>query len=104
MIKEETKRMINYGLVALEALSTGFTGTSIYYEYFSNRYIPDNTKVEQGYIAPSKIEIKCEDLNKDGKLETIMKIGNEKFLLREANGKPTLSTYTVKPSEIVIGN
>jgi hypothetical protein len=61
--------------------------------------IPPNSQVQQGYIAPSKLEIKCEDLDQNGKPETIMKIGGKPYLLREVDGKPVLSSYEIIPKE-----
>ena len=42
--------------------------------------IPSVEKVQQGYVAPSEIEIFCEDLDRNGELETIMKIGDTSYL------------------------
>jgi len=62
--------------------------------------IPSGDKVQEGFIAPGKLEIKCKDLDKDGEPETIMKIGNQQYLLREVDGKPVLSLYDVEPAKI----
>lgn len=83
---------------------TGFVlGTSIglVTANSSARLIPRIEKVEQGYIAPSKLEIQCKDLDGNGIPETIMKIGNKSYLLREVNGKPVISEYKIKPVEVV---
>ena len=78
----------------------GFSvGTSINHYAFTNK-IPGTDKVQQGYIAPSKLEIECEDLDGNGEPETIMRIGDKPYLLREVDGKPVLSAYEVKPAEI----
>jgi hypothetical protein len=65
-----------------------------------SRVIPCIEQVQQGYIAPSKLEIQCKDLDGNGKPETIMKIGDKSYLLREVNGKPVISAYTIKSAEI----
>ena len=57
------------------------------------KYIPDITKVQRGYIPPSDISIKCEDLDGNGKLETIMKIDDKLYLLKEVSEKPVLEEY-----------
>ncbi|MEM4260264.1 MAG: hypothetical protein QXG00_03435 [Candidatus Woesearchaeota archaeon] len=67
---------------------------------FYKKTIPEINKVQQGYIAPSKLEIKCKDLDGNGEPETIMKIGDKPYLLREVDGKPVLSPYEIKPAEI----
>lgn len=67
----------------------------------SKAYIPRTNLVESGYIAPSRLEIVCKDLNGNGQPETIMKIGDKAYLLREVDGKPVLSAYEVKPAEVV---
>ena len=66
-----------------------------------SRRIPRIEQVQQGYIAPSKLEIECEDLDGNGELETIMKVGDKSYLLREVDGKPVISAYEIKPVEIV---
>ncbi|MBS3072462.1 hypothetical protein J4477_01345 [Candidatus Pacearchaeota archaeon] len=62
--------------------------------------IPNISQVQQGYIAPSILEIKCEDLDGNREFETIMKIGDVDYLLREIEGKPILSRYEIKPAQI----
>ncbi|MEK6863593.1 MAG: hypothetical protein AABW53_02755 [Nanoarchaeota archaeon] len=71
------------------------------YEIGSSRQIPRQEYVQQGYIAPSKLEIECKDLDGNGELESIMKIGDKPYLLREVDGKPVLSAYEIKPAEVV---
>ena len=67
--------------------------------YFMFKDIPSDSKVQRGYIAPSKIEeITCTDLDQNGELETIIKIGNTPYLLRDVDGKPVLSAYEIKPA------
>jgi hypothetical protein len=62
---------------------------------------PWGKKIQQGYIAPNKLEVETKDLDGNGELETIMKIDGKSYLLRDANGKPVLSTYSLRPAEIV---
>ena len=68
--------------------------------YLSPKIIPSTEKVQSGFIAPSKLEVKLTDLDKNGEQETVLKIGNKQYLLREVDGQPTLSEYLVKPAEI----
>ena len=72
----------------------------MYLYSISDRAIPNEKGVRQGYIAPSELEIYCQDLDKDGEKETIMTIRDKPYLLREINGKPVLSAYGIKPAEI----
>lgn len=67
--------------------------------FYDNR-IPKTDEVQQGYIAPSKLEIECKDLDGNGEPETIMKIGDKPYLLREVDGKPVISAYEIRPAEI----
>lgn len=55
--------------------------------------IPVVEHIQKGYIAPGKLEIIMTDLDKNGELETVMKVGKDTYLLREINGKPVLSEY-----------
>jgi len=78
-------------------VGVGFFGRS----YFTENKIPKIEQVQQGYIAPSKLEVECRDLDGNGEPETIMKIGDKQYLLREVDGKPVLSSYEIKPSKVV---
>ena len=77
-------------------IGVGFFGAG----YFTANEIPKTEQVQQGYIAPSKLEIECKDLDGNGEPETIMNIGDKPYLLREVNGKPVLSAYEIRPAEI----
>ena len=78
----------------------GFT-LGLGYHVISSKTIPNQSQVQQGFVAPSKLEIFCEDLDHNGKSETYMKVGEDRYLLREVEGKPTLSAYEFKPAEVV---
>ena len=71
-------------------------GISGWIHYFNSNKIPEINKVQQGFIAPSKLEIKCEDLDSNGEPETQVRIGDKTYLLREVDGQPVLSPYEVK--------
>ena len=79
----------------------GLTAIKIY-RTAPNKFIPTQEQIQQGYVAPSRIEILCKDLDGNDKLETLMKINGNSYLLREINGKPTISAYEIKPAEIII--
>ena len=61
--------------------------------------------VEQGYIAPSRLEITVDDLDGNGEKETILRVDDQPYLLREiitsTGSKPILSSYTVEPVEVL---
>ena len=75
----------------------GVLGGFVFDKYLLN-IIPNNTTVGRGFIAPSRLKVTCED--KNGELETILKIDDQKYFLRNVNGVPVLSAYEVKPAEI----
>jgi len=80
--------------------SIGFT-LGLLYHVHSSRTIPDYPQVQQGFASPSKLEIFCEDLDNNGELETYMKFGEDRYSLREVEGKLILSAYGFKPAEII---
>jgi len=56
---------------------------------------------EKGMIPPSKIDIHTEDNDKNGKLETVLKYKNQKYLVKEGNdGRPKLVPFVVEPERI----
>ncbi len=64
--------------------------------------IPKTDNVSSGYVIPSKLEIKIQDLNGDGKKETLMKYDGRQYLLTlDSLGNPQIQSYEVKPAEIV---
>ncbi|MFH1455493.1 MAG: hypothetical protein ABIF40_00920 [archaeon] len=69
--------------------------------YITSNKIPLTTEVQTGYIAPSELEIECKDLDGNGKPETIMKIGEESYLLKMVDGEPELLRYSIEPIRIV---
>lgn len=81
-------------IVALAALAAGG-----WFMYSTANTIPSANKVQQGYIAPSKLEVQCTDLDGNGEPETVLKIGGVPYLLREVDGKPVLSLYEITPLE-----
>lgn len=67
---------------------------------FVEHRIPQVEQVQEGFIAPSKLEVKCRDLDKNGESETYVQIGEIPYALRMVDGKPVLSKYEVRPAEI----
>ncbi|MEK6844267.1 MAG: hypothetical protein AABX83_02470 [Nanoarchaeota archaeon] len=65
-------------------------------------YIPRENEASQGYAIPNKIGIKLEDVDADGKEETIFKYAEKSYLLRvDEQNKPYILEYEVKPAEII---
>lgn len=98
-MSEETKRKL--ALIISPVVLAGLFGIAIYNE--AGRYIPRENKVQHGYAIPSKLEIRLQDLDGDGQKETIIKYDNKPYLLRiDDSGKPTIQSYEIKPSEVII--
>ena len=58
---------------------------------------PDS-KIQEGFVKTSRLEIKLEDRDNNGKKETILKYEGKPYLLREINGKPVIKSYDIKVS------
>ena len=91
--------------IYVTGLVTGFLALSML-EYLGNisaagKTIPRTENVQQEYIAPSKLEIECEDLDGNGEPETTMKISDSSYLLKYVNGKPVLLAYDIKPAKVI---
>lgn len=71
------------------------------YSPFVKHIIPQIQEVQQGFIAPNKLEVKCEDLNGDGLPETIIQIGKDNYFLKEEDGKPVLVGYKIEPEKTI---
>lgn len=69
---------------------------------FHRIIIPRTEKVQEGYVAPSKLEIECKDLDKADGQGFPVKVDGTPYLLKcGENGKPVLSVYEAKPAEVV---
>lgn len=56
--------------------------------------IPYTNSVDEGYIVPSKLEIKVTDTNLNGKNEVLMVYNGTRYLLTvDENGKPQVEDY-----------
>lgn len=81
-------------LRVIESFATlGLFATFLLPTYLINRDYSHFPKVQQGYVAPSKLEIDVRDLDGNGELETTMKYNDKQYLLREVNGKPFVTEY-----------
>ncbi len=101
--KAKDKTMFNQ--FALGTLVGSFiTGSAAAVGIYLTNSIPNLSNVQSGYIAPSQLRVRTADLDKNGELETIMQVDGKDYLLREVNGRPLLSPYTVEPAKIVPQN
>lgn len=70
--------------------------------YFTANKIPHTDKVQQGYVVPSKLEIKLQDLDGNGQKEVFMNYDGKNFLLTlDEQGNPRVQKYEVKLAEVV---
>lgn len=77
------------------------TGTLLAKIMDNRKYIPTTDKVEQGNVIPSKLEIKVEDIRKDGKKETMLIYDGKSYLFTlDDIGRPMVQDYEIKPIEI----
>lgn len=68
-----------------------------FYNMITHSYFPKTDKVQQGYVVPSKLEIKVKDINNDGKKETLMSYGDKTYLLTlDKQGKPAVQDYVIE--------
>lgn len=96
MSDDEVKGCATGGLLGIVVALLGGT---IYIHGCINK-VPNTDKVQSGYVAPSKLEVKLGDLDGDGEVETIVKIDGKQYLLKQdAKGKPQLFAYEIKPVE-----
>jgi len=73
----------------------GFFGSETFQRTFMDNRIPDVSQVQEGYIVPNDIEIKCEDLDGNDQQETIIVIGGKPYLLMEVDREPVISAYEI---------
>ena len=100
---KELKSNLNYANLRTLLLTgiTAFTfGINAIGNHTHKRFYKTK-EVSPGYIAPSRLEITCQDLDRNGSQETIMHIDSTKYLLREIDGQPTLTRYSVTQPEII---
>nr|MBI4156947.1 hypothetical protein [Candidatus Woesearchaeota archaeon] len=88
-----------YGIIA------GFcfgAATGITFDNYTQNKIPTTGKVQQGYVVPSRLEIKVQDLDRNGQNEVIMKYDGKNYLFTlDEQGKPRVQLYEIKSAEVV---
>jgi hypothetical protein len=59
-------------------------------------------QVQEGYANPNLVRIEYQDLDGNGKNETLLKYGEKSYLLKlDSTGKPVVQSYEVRPAEVV---
>lgn len=79
------------------------TGIAItgWMSYATVNKIPSTNEVQQGGVVPSKLEIKLQDLNRDGQKEVIMKYDGKDYLLTlDQQGRLKVQAYEAGPRAI----
>jgi hypothetical protein len=69
-------------------------GTLFFYKYIKP------IKIQQGYVNPSKLELKLGDVNRDGQKEVYLTYNKKSYLFTlDGRGKPLVQDYEVKPAK-----
>lgn len=97
-----TKTICTLGLIAIAGELGYFSGKL--HERLTTNAIPDQEVVEEGYIAPNRVEVLCYDHDSMGLPETEVRIDGRPFLLREVDGDPVLSKFTIWSGHRPIGD
>ncbi|MBS3172335.1 hypothetical protein J4438_02005 [Candidatus Woesearchaeota archaeon] len=80
----------------------GMLGGIKSYKISSPLVIPNVTKVETYSVVPSKLEIECEDLDRDGIPETYVGYDGKRYMFNlDESGKPVIQEYFVEPAKII---
>jgi len=96
---EEKIAKVIVGLV-FGCINTGL-GVLIGYYQYANR-IPSDSEAQEGYIAPSRLEVKCQDFDSIKGKETIVRLDNVPYALLEVDGKPILLPYSPNTNDYQI--
>ncbi|MAG24627.1 hypothetical protein CMI47_03520 [Candidatus Pacearchaeota archaeon] len=67
----------------------------------NHNIVPDIVDVQEGYVAPSRLEVGISDLDNNGQRETMVRVDDKPYLLMEVDGKPVLLEYSVEPIKII---
>ena len=89
---------------ALGAFATGAAICGInLYNNWNLKNMPNTDKVDAGYVVPSKLEIKVEDVKLNGSRETIVKYEGIPylFMIDQKTGAPKVVPYEIKQVELV---
>ncbi len=63
------------------------------YSGLNRKIIPNIEVVDEGIIAPSRLEIEMGNYNNSSTQETIVKVDEVPYMLREIDGEPVLSRF-----------
>jgi len=86
------------------ALEISGASLAISFVILAGSYFINPKPVQREYISPNRIELNSTDLNKDGKLETILRIDTTNYLLMKKNNEPVLSKYQLISKDTIIIN
>ena len=88
---EKEKPILSIYKLAKSAVIYGVAGGLIINLLMPSNKIPATSEVQQGFVIPSKLEIKLQDLDKNGQKETIMQYDRKNYLLiLDEQGKPRI--------------
>ena len=95
--QKHIKAAKNIGILFL--VSTAATMT---YGFLTANKIPKYDDVDKWYAAPSKLEIKVEDLANNGRNETVLSYNGKKYLLTlDKKGNPEIDTYEISRAGVI---
>ncbi len=64
--------------------------------------IPSVSTVQQGYVAPSQLEVELQDADHNGEDETVLLVDDIPYLMMyDSNGTPQLFEYSIQPAEVI---
>ena len=99
--KQKRSALPNYLLGLTVGIAIGAVNGINGYKVLSDRVIPTVEQVQSGHVNPSDLEVQCKDLDGDGNMETILKIGDKTYFLQTADGEPNLIKYHITPEKVV---
>ncbi len=65
--------------------------------FLDKMFLPSGSKIKDGFVQPRGIEIKCEDVDLDGKYETFLVINKLRYSLKKSpEGAAYLEMFDIK--------
>ncbi|VVB84104.1 Uncharacterised protein [uncultured archaeon] len=101
-MNENLKLGFKYLGISILAISMSKLGDYLINGVNPFKMMPLDREIQSGYVQPSKLEIKLEDLNNDGSNETLMKYDGKLYLLKiDKQENPIIQPYKIIPAQIV---
>jgi DUF971 family protein len=92
--------LIGYGCGLLIGAGLTFSVISHLYRGYVPKPIVNQTKVQQGYVVPSKLEMSLKDIDGDGQKEFRIIYDGKPYLFRlDENKKPVAQEYSLTKPE-----